>query len=155
MDLREALEKETVADVGFQEPVAVQEQQTVRAAVDRMREEKVGCLLVLNEERLTGIFTERDLLTRVLGKEGAFDVPIAEFMTAKPTVAHADEPIHRVLARMHAGGMRHVPVLDPEGRPVGTISVKSVVHFLADHHPKTVYNLPPDPNHFPSTREGG
>ena len=155
MELREALETDTVAHVGYQDLVAVQEEQTVRAAVERMREKKTGCLLILKGERLTGIFTERDLITRVLGTEGAYDAAITTFMTAAPTVALANEPIHLVLARMHTGGMRHLPVLDSEGRPVGTISVRSVVHFLADHHPTTVYNLPPDHNLIPSTREGG
>ncbi len=155
MNLRESLENETVANVGYRKPVKVQEGQSVRFAINRMRKEKFGCLLVLDGKRLTGIFTERDFMTRVLQKKGAFALPISEFMTPDPTIAHIDEPIYRVLARMHAGGMRHLPVLNTKGRPVGTISVGHVAHFLADLHPTTVYNLPPDPDQFPSTREGG
>ena len=94
-------------------------------------------------------------MTRVFDKEGAFDATIAKFMTINPVVARSNEPIHRVLARMYNGGMRHLPVLDIEDRPVGTISVKSVVHFLAEYHPTTVYNLPPVPDHFASRRDGG
>ena len=155
MDLREALENETVADIGYRDPVVVQEFEPLGAAIERMRKKKIGCLLVLKGGRLTGIFTERDLITRVLGKKDVWDVPIAEFMTAKPTVAHTDEPIHLVLARMLAHGIRHLPVLDAKERPVGTISVESAVHFLAEYHPTTIYNLPPDPGFFTSSREGG
>jgi CBS domain-containing protein len=155
MDLREALENETVADIGYRNPVVVQENEPLGAAIDRMRKYKVGCVLVLNGGRLTGIFTERDLITRVLGKDDILDEPIAEFMTSRPILSHSYEPIHLVLARMYAEGIRHMPVLDAKDRPVGTISVESVVHFLAEYHPTTVYNLPPDPGLFTSTRDGG
>ena len=155
MDIRAALENETVEDIGYRKPDVVKEGEPVGAAIDRMRKRKVGSLLVVQGARLTGIFTERDLVTRVLGKEDVFDRPIEEFMTSAPTVAHTDEPIHSVLARMHAQGMRHLPVLDSKNRPVGTISVKSAVHFLADYHSSTVYNLPPNHENFTHNREGG
>ena len=77
------------------------------------------------------------------------------FVSSKPTTARVDEPIHRVLGRMFAGGMRHVPVLDTADRPVGTMSIKRAVHFLADHYPKAVLNIAPDPEKFPAAREGG
>ncbi|MDA0349507.1 MAG: CBS domain-containing protein [Verrucomicrobia bacterium] len=155
MELRKALEQETVANVGHRKPVAVQETSSVREAVNRMRQETTGCLLVVNGVKLSGIFTERDLLTKVIGKEGAFDLPITEFMTPNPTVANADEPIHKVLTRMQNCGIRHLPIINAGGLPVGMISVRTVVHFLADYHPTAVYNLPPAPHHFPSSQGGG
>lgn len=155
MELRKALEQETVANVGHRKPVAVQYTSTVREAVEHMREETTGCLLVVDGVKLKGIFTERDLLTKVIGKEGAFDLPVTEFMTSNPTVADADEPIHKVLTRMQNSGIRHLPVIKSSGLPVGMISVRTVVHFLADYHPTAVYNLPPAPQNFPSAQGGG
>jgi CBS domain-containing protein len=155
MELRKALEQETVANVGHRKPVTVQETSTVREALDHMRLETTGCLLVVDGVTLTGIFTERDLLTKVIGKKGAFDLPVTEFMTLDPIVAHADEPIHKVLTRMQHSGIRHLPVINAGGLPVGMISVRAVVHFLADYHPTAVYNLPPAPDNFPSTQGGG
>ena len=155
MKLRPILKNETVADVGYFKPVKVQEGKNMRAAVKRMRKGKSGCLLILKGKKLTGIFTERDLLTRVLVTDEDHDRPISDFMTPDPTVARFDEPIYRVLARMYAGGMRHLPVLGKRGRPIGTISVGQVAYFLADLHPTMVYNLPPDPARYPSAREGG
>ena len=76
-------------------------------------------------------------------------------MTPDPVVAHINERIHRVLARMYEGGFRHLPVLDRRELPVGTISIKRAVHFLAECMPRAVYNLPPNPGKFPATREGG
>lgn len=155
MKLHEILKNETVADVGYYEPIMVRESLNLRAAVKRMAKGKSGCLLVVKERRLTGIFTERDFLIRTLDREEAFDLPISNYMTPDPVVARIDEPIYQVLARMYAGGMRHLPVLDKRGRPIGTISVGQVAYFLAELHPAMVYNLPPNPANFPSAREGG
>ncbi len=76
-------------------------------------------------------------------------------MTPDPFVARIDEPIHLVLAKMRAKGLRHLPVLDVAGRPVGTISIKRAVHFLSAHLPQAIYNLPPEPDQFPARAEGG
>ena len=95
------------------------------------------------------------MVTRVLGKVESLDRPLREYMTPDPHTARVDEPIHRVLARMVKGGMRHLPVLDKSGAPIGTLSVKHAVHFLVDHYPEAVFNIPPDPDRIPASREGG
>ena len=154
-DLREALQRETVASVGHRGLVSLELQATLADAVRLMQEKAVGCLVVLEQGALRGIFTERDLVTRVLGKVDSLDRPLREYMTPDPVTARADEPIHRVLARMARGGMRHLPVVDKSGVPIGTLSVKHAVHFLADYYPEAVFNIPPDPDRFPASREGG
>ena len=155
-DLREPLQRETVASIGFRDLVALEiEGASLADAIRLMQERAVGCLVVLDRGRLAGIFTERDLLARVLGKARSFDQPLADYVTRNPTTARVDEPIHLVLTRMHQGKMRHLPVVDAAGRPVGTMSVKRAAHFLADHYPEAVFNVPPDPDRFPESREGG
>lgn len=155
MDLREALENETVSHVGFPAPVTIQQEQPARRAIERMKRRRVGCILVLSGETLVGIFTERDLITRMLGQRGTLDLPISELMTPNPEVARADEPINQVLSRFLRKGMRHLPVLDSSDRPVGTLSVRRAVHFLSEHTADTLYNLPPTHNQVPTSRGGG
>ena len=155
MDLREPLQQETVAHVGIRDLVSVDVGARVRDALAIMQEHAVGSIVVVAGEELRGVFTERDLLVRVLGAGKGLDVPLADVMTGRPTVARADEAIHLVLTRMYQGAHRHLPVVDDEGRPVGTISLKRVARFLGDHLPSAVYNLPPDPNRFPERAEGG
>ncbi|MBH54578.1 MAG: hypothetical protein CMI18_09565 [Opitutaceae bacterium] len=155
MDLRFALENETVADVGYQPPATVQKDETIQSTVARMRREKYGCILILEGEKFCGIFTERDFLNRVLGKENLNDRPISDVMTSKPTIAIEDIYIHEALNLLHKNGIRHLPLIDDQHRPVGTISVKRAVNFLADYHPTTVYNLPPEPETIPAARDGG
>ena len=155
MDLREALQKETVATVGYRDLVAIETSAKVRDAVAVMQRSKVGCLVVVEDGELRGIFTERDLVVRVLAKGVGLDGDLRDVMTPDPFVARIDEPIHLVLAKMREKGLRHLPVLDAGGRPVGTISIKRAVHFLSAHLPQAIYNLPPEPDQFPARAEGG
>ena len=154
-DLREPLQQESVASVGYRDAVTLPIDAELADAVQLMRTSSVGCLLVVDDGELRGIFTERDVVTRVSGKVDSLHVPLRDFMTPDPVTVRADEPIHAALTRMHQGGMRHLPVLDASGKPVGTMSVKRAVHFLADHYPQAVFNVAPDPERFPVSREGG
>jgi CBS domain-containing protein len=154
-DLRTPLQRETPARIGYRKLVSVDAGASVRQAVEIMQRHEVGCVVVLDGSRLAGIFTERSLIVRVLGVDLPLDTPVAEVMTANPIVAAENEPVHVVLARMHIGAFRHIPVVNDAGEPVGTMSVKRAVHFLADHLPEAIYNLADDPDRVPETPEGG
>ena len=154
MELREALESETVTEAGYREPVTVAVDAPVSEAIATMREHRVGCLVALDNGRLAGIFTERDLIVRVYAKGTSLDTPVRELMTADPVVTRTDDPLHVALAHMFKGGFRHLPVVDSKGVLKGTTSIKRAVHFLADHYPKAVLNIAPDPELFPGAREG-
>ena len=155
MDLREALEQETVAAVGYHDLVSIEASASVREAVEVMQREKVGCIVVVEGSELRGIFTERDLLVRVLAESRGLDGELREVMTPDPFVARVDQPLHLVLARMRGNGLRHLPVVDSSGLAVGTISIKRAVHFLSDHLPQAILNLPPEPDQYPGRAEGG
>ena len=53
---------------------------------------------------------------------------------------------------MAEGGYRHLPIVDQDQKPTGVLAVHGIVHYLVDHFPETVYNLPPDTEGGPSTR---
>jgi hypothetical protein len=55
---------------------------------------------------------------------------------------------------MAEGGYRHLPIVDDQHRPTGVVAVHGIVHYLVDHFPNTVYNLPPDPKASTRDREG-
>lgn len=119
-----------------------------------MRQWNVGCLLVTRTGRLVGIFTDRDLLTRVLAPGLSLAITIAECMTADPVTVQPKDPVRTAIKRMEKGGYRHLPVIDENNRPVGILSARRVVHYLVEHFPGLVYNQPPDPNRFPDTPDG-
>jgi CBS domain-containing protein len=154
MDLARNLKVESVSRLQPTPPLEVRPDQSVAHAVALMREYGVGCVLVCESERVVGIFTERDLMQRVLAEGKALTLSVAEVMTPDPVVLHPKDAIGVAVKTMEEGGYRHLPVIDEQGRAVGMLSVKRIVHYLVEHFPGTVYNLPPDPGLVQQEREG-
>lgn len=154
MNLAKSLKIESVSRLQPTPPIQLSPQQTVAEAVSVLRQEKVGCLLVCENGKLVGIFTERDLMRRIMAPGKPLTLPLADCMTLNPITVECKESISAAIERMESGGHRHLPVVDETGVPVGILSVKKIVHFIVEHFPSTVYNLPPDPNKVQGNREG-
>jgi CBS domain-containing protein len=142
MDIGRNLKIESVSRLQPTPPWQVAPTQSVFEATALMREKSVGCVLVCQESKVVGIFTERDLLRRVLAQDKPLSAPVSESMTYEPVSVHPKDPIATAIRRMEEGGYRHLPVV-VDGKPVGILSVKRIVHYLVEHFPATVYNLPP------------
>ena len=129
-------------------PLAVAPDAPLRDAIRLMRDNRVGCALVVERARLVGILTERDLLLKFDETDvaAALERPVADFMTPDPETLSADEPIAFALNYMSDGGFRHVPLIDAEHRPTGVVSVRDVVDYLADCFPLTVFTVPTGPS---------
>ena len=96
----------------------------VAKAAQRMASRSVGAMLVIESGRLIGIFTERDVLFRVVAKGlDAKRTRVAEVMTPKPVTVDADLPLGYALVVMHREGFRHLPVVK-DGKAVGIISAR-------------------------------
>jgi CBS domain-containing protein len=97
---------------------------TVNEAAWLMREGNVGAILVVDEGRLIGIFTERDALVRVIacGRDPA-TVRLSEVMTRDPTTVAPEETFGYALLLMYERGFRHLPVVE-SGRPIGVVSAR-------------------------------
>jgi CBS domain-containing protein len=154
MRLAKTVKIESVSRLHPTTPLWIGPEQTIAEAITLMRQKQVGCLLVGQQAEMVGIFTERDLLRRVLAVGKPLTVPVAECMTSRPVTVHRKEPIGAAIRRMEEGGYRHLPVVDEAGVVVGVLSVKQIVHYLVEHFPATVYNLPPDPGAVQHDREG-
>lgn len=98
---------------------------TVAEAATVMGERKIGSALVMDGDRLAGIFTERDIV-RALGEH--FDAaghPVSEWMTADPVTAKADTPVEDALRTMLDRGFRHLPVADGD-QVIGIVSMRDL-----------------------------
>jgi CBS domain-containing protein len=154
MDLARNLKSETVARLYPSQPWVVQAGQPVADAVKLMRDKKVGCVLVCDPQRhIVGIFTERDLLRRVVAQNRPLSEPMRDCMTPDPITVRPQDSIGCAIKRMQKGGYRHLPVVIDE-KPVGILSVKRIVHYLVEHFPGMVYNLPPHAPPAQPRREG-
>ena len=154
MELARNLKIESVARLHPTPPRQVEATSTVAETVEMMRRERVGCLLVVKNAKLVGLFTERDLLNRVLAPGKSLDLPVRDVMTPDPVTVEPKDSIRTAVKRMQSGNYRHLPVVDDANRPVGILSAKRIVHYLVEHFPALVYNLPADPNRVPEQPEG-
>lgn len=154
MELVRHLKSETVGELKPGPALCIRPADSIAAAIGVMRQQQVGCLLVCHDRVVIGVFTERDLMKRVLAVHRPLSDPVAEVMTAEPVTVTNDDSIRRALARMERGGYRHLPVVDGAGRAVGILSVRAIIHYLAEHFPMAVYNQPPDSAAYPKHRGG-
>jgi len=112
-------------------PHSISEEDSLEKALQTLQEHKIGCILVNNKEgHLCGIFTERDVLLKIMLKDVALDTAISELMTEDPHTVDKETPIAYVLQMMSLGGYRHMPILDAERTPVGIVSVKDIVDYI-------------------------
>jgi CBS domain-containing protein len=137
-------------------PVCVAPSASVRHAVAAMNEHRTGCVLVTAHERLVGVFTERDVLTKIAGRDIDLDAtPVAEVMTPEPECLTLDDGIAYALNMMSVGGFRHIPLVDSAHRPTGIVAMRDIVDYIVDMFPEAVLNLPPSPAHgIARSREG-
>ena len=120
----------------------------VSAAMEDMQNKSCGCVLVTRDgtsgSPLVGIFTERDVLLRIVGRgRNPATLPLNDVLTRDPEVLPVEAEIAWVLNKMALGGFRHVPVVDDTGCPAFVVSVRDVVHFLVDFFPRDILNMPP------------
>ena len=101
---------------------------SVRGACRLMAENNVGALVIVESGRIAGIFTERDVLTKVLAGGLDPDATALEIvMVADPQTIQADRPLAHALHMMADGGFRHVPVVDALGVPLGMVSARDAL----------------------------
>jgi CBS domain-containing protein len=138
------------------DPFVVEADATVVMAVEAMNEHRTGCVLVQSHGKLVGIFTERDVLRHVIFHDGNRTWKVETVMTPRPETLPPTASVAFALNKMSVDGYRHIPIVDKVGTAIGVLSMKDIVHFLADFFPKDVLNLPHDPHSvIPKTRDGG
>ena len=105
--------------------ITVDPDDTVAEAATVMGGKRVGSALIMDGDRIAGIFTERDIV-RALGEH--FDAaghPVSHWMTRSPTTIDPDTSVEEALNRMLAGGFRQLPVIEND-RVVGMLSMRDV-----------------------------
>jgi CBS domain-containing protein len=113
-------------------PAAVSPQTTVADALKKMVDARIGCLMIVDEGELVGIFTERDALMKLNTDAPKFlQRPISQFMTTSPVTLETNDKIAFALHKMNVGGYRHIPILF-QGKLAGVISIRDILRYLTD-----------------------
>ena len=143
--LEGALLNDTVRLLAPSEPLKLLAEATVQETIQKMvANRRAAVLIVDGEGRLVGIFTERDVLTRVVGQgRDVQTTRLGEVMTKEPEALSPQDRICYAINRMNNAGYRTVPLVDEAGRPIGIVTVNDVVRWLAEIFPEAVLNLRP------------
>lgn len=152
MDVELNLNSETISQAGFAEPYCVVPETLVGDVLAQMGQRNSGGVLVCRDDALLGIFTERDAI-RLMATGADLNVPVEQVMVTPVVSVQADDTVAAAIRRMSAGHYRRLPVVDSQQRPVGMIKTSAILHYLVEHFPEAVYNLPPEPR-APQQREG-
>lgn len=153
--LKEELESEQVRHLDLSRYCVVESGTSVRETLSRMRTDEGRPVLVIRGDQLVGIFTERDVLQRVVGQTATLDGPVDAVMTERPITVLPDTSAADALWLMDDHHFRNLPVVDRQGRIQGDMTYAALIHYLAARYPVEVQNRPPRPEQYPSKPEGG
>ena len=132
--LERALAEETVEAITSKPFLQVTSNTTIRQAVQTMSGAKSSSILVIEDERVVGIFTERDVLEKVAEFYPKLaSHPVSEVMTSDPTVVYESDPAAAAVASIAVAGHRHVPVLGIDDRLIGVIGPRRVFEFVEQY----------------------
>jgi CBS domain-containing protein len=116
--------------------------------VAEMKQKGRGAVVVEEAGALVGIFTERDLVSRLDHSDILWShVIVRDVMTPQPTVIRPDDSVAEALRRLVQGRRRHLPIVDDRGQVVGLLSVRDILSYIASCFPEEMINLPPEPDH--------
>lgn len=131
----------------------VSPQASVLEAVREMNAHETGCVLVMEGAQLLGVFTERDVLTRVVAAErNPATSSVRDVMTARPHTITEDSTIQETMDLFHSKRFRHLPVVDrTSDRVLGMISIRDISRWLADAHQAEAQQLRQYITGYPAT----
>lgn len=153
MDLQRNLNSETVKRAEPAAPPCVEPATTVREVLHLLRDLQTGCAVICQDDQLLGVFTERDALN-LMAQKFDWDTPIEQVMIPNPETLSETATVGQAVSKMSSGGYRRIPIIDENNKPIGLLKVSGILHYLVQHFPNLVYNLPPTPHHAPQQREG-
>jgi CBS domain-containing protein len=155
VNLKEELQTQLVGNMNLSKYCVGGPDIPVREAVANMRKRHVSVCLIVEDERLVGILTDRDVLRRVADHPETWDRPVRAVMTPDPITIPPDASAADALWLMDEKQIRDLPALGRDGEIVGNMTHQAVVTYLASRFPIEILNLPPEPDQYPDRPEGG
>jgi CBS domain-containing protein len=154
--LESALAHTALSEVVSQPPLMVSAAATLADTIHLMQNERRACVLVMENDRLVGIFTERDILMKIAGQPlDLIKTPVSASMTPDPFTLPDDANVAFALSKMVLEGFRHIPLVDDDGRPTAVVSMRNLIEYLGEIYSRELLTMPPEPHqHRFKSREG-
>lgn len=153
--IEEILIEKKISEIVNPKLVQAPPETTIAQAARLMQENKSGYIVVARKKRVVGLFTETDLVQKILDKSVSWTRPIKDFMNAEPAVLAISDSVGQAIDLMGKARCYYIPLVNEKKELVNVISVRTLTRFLAAFYPAEVYNLPPRPNQVSLTPEGG
>jgi CBS domain-containing protein len=103
---------------------------TVFEAAQKMASHMIGCIIVMDADRLAGIFTERDLLNRVVARDmDDKKTPLSSVMSKNVTTVPLSETVENCFKKMETTKCRHIPIVE-DGKVVGVVTMRNILEWL-------------------------
>ena len=139
MGLHENMRNEPVSQLALREPVTTVPTDSMREAIQQMREKKLGCAVVVDDEsKPIGMLTESMITHMIAQKAAILDDPVQQHMAEQLPWVKLTDPIGDVLEAMQLKNLRFLCVIDDEGKLAGLTGQKGLMEYVADHFPKQV-----------------
>jgi len=156
MGLQQDILNKPVSELELRELIAIGPTATVREAIALMREKKLGCAIVVDDEgRPLGKFTERLLIKLELNHPDGLDHPVSQHMAGVWACVQKNDSVAKVIDCMEAKKLRFVVVLGDDGRAVALTGQKGVMEYITDHFPRQIRVQRMSSEFFTGQREGG
>jgi CBS domain-containing protein len=121
---------------------AVTPQTSIMDAIRRMNERRIGSVLVMDGDRLAGIFTERDVLTRVVPRRlDPTKTPVGEVMTRQPVIIPPTTTVQEAMMVVTDTRRRHLPVIGDGGKVLGMVSIGDLTRWVVRDQQRTIDDL--------------
>ena len=145
--LESALANTTLSEVVTQPPLFVDASASLADTIRQMQQERRACVLVMEQDRLVGIFTERDILMKIAGRPLDLNhTAVTASMTPDPFTLPADANVAFALSKMVLEGFRHIPLIDDAGHPTAVVSMRNLIEYLGEIYSREILTIPPHPD---------
>jgi len=146
---------DNISSIGIKEAILKDEEASIQSVIESMQTTHSSCIIIINNDKITGIFTERDVVTKIVSKNVDIkNEKICNYMTNNPETLQPDDSIAFALNKMTDGGFRHIPIVSSDSKDIYIISMQDIINSISNYYFDDIVNLPPEPLRNASQREG-
>ena len=146
---------DNISSIGIKKAILKDEGTSIQSVIESMQRTHSSCILLINNDKITGIFTERDVVTKIVSRNVDINnEKICDYMTNNPETLQPDDSIAFALNKMTDGGFRHIPIVHSKSKDIFIISMQDIINSIGDYYFDDIVNLPPEPLRNTSQREG-
>ena len=147
---------DNIFNIGIKKAILKNEDASIESVIKSMQISHSSCILIVKNNKIIGIFTERDIVTKIVARNiDLKNEKIYDYMTNNPEILQWDDSIAFALNKMTEGGFRHVPIVHSESKDIFIISMQDIINSIGNYYFDEILNLPSKPLRNTSQREGG